>query len=215
MRGCRWAREVSNLLWSTFPKSEPPSKFCFKQIVISNYRGSTKTMSWWEQDNFWHQYFSITPLQYSILRIHFISSYQLAICSNRMELLHLMPLLLLCTEQEKVKKFASHASLNFTICAVVQWWTFLKVHYKSIRKNVSLSLWNRRNFELNVPEEGKAMYHEKKSSSLCIFCKKAGGCVISSDAVASFLQEFCLRKKFLQDTRNLARILHLVKVKKV
>ena len=35
-----------------------------------------------------------------------------------------------------------------------------------------------------------------------------------SDAVASFLQEFCLRKKFLQDTRNLARILHLVKVKK-
>ena len=62
---------------------------------------------------------------------------------------------------------------------VVQWWTFLKVHYKSIRKNVSLSLWNRRNFELNVPEEGKAMYHEKKSSSLCIFCKKAGGCVIS------------------------------------
>ena len=36
-----------------------------------------------------------------------------------------------------------------------------------------------------------------------------------SDAVASFLQEFCLRKKFLQDTRNLARILHLVKVKKV
>ena len=38
--------------------------------------------------------------------------------------------------------------------------------------------------------------------------------VLSSDAVASFLQEFCLRKKFLQDTRNLARILHLVKVKK-
>ena len=37
----------------------------------------------------------------------------------------------------------------------------------------------------------------------------------NSDAVASFLQEFCLRKKFLQDTRNLARILHLVKVKKV
>ena len=30
-----------------------------------------------------------------------------------------------------------------------------------------------------------------------------------SDAVASFLQEFCLRKKFLQDARNLARILHL------
>ena len=39
--------------------------------------------------------------------------------------------------------------------------------------------------------------------------------LMSSDAVASFLQEFCLRKKFLQDTRNLARILHLVKVKKV
>ena len=37
----------------------------------------------------------------------------------------------------------------------------------------------------------------------------------SSDAVVSFLQEFCLRKKFLQDARNLARILHLVKVKKV
>ena len=36
-----------------------------------------------------------------------------------------------------------------------------------------------------------------------------------SDAVASFLQEFCLRKKFLQDARNLAIILHLVKVKKV
>ena len=39
--------------------------------------------------------------------------------------------------------------------------------------------------------------------------------LIVSDAVASFLQEFCLRKKFLQDARNLARILHLVKVKKV
>jgi len=39
--------------------------------------------------------------------------------------------------------------------------------------------------------------------------------VPDSDAVASFLQEFCLRKKFLQDTRNLASILHLVKVKKV
>jgi len=36
-----------------------------------------------------------------------------------------------------------------------------------------------------------------------------------SDAVVSFLQEFCLCKKFLQDARNLARILHLVKVNKV
>ena len=27
---------------------------------------------------------------------------------------------------------------------------------------------------------------------------------VTSDAVVSFLQEFCLRKKFLQDARNLA-----------
>ena len=31
----------------------------------------------------------------------------------------------------------------------------------------------------------------------------------TSDDVVSFLQEFCLRKKFLQVARNLARILHL------
>ena len=33
--------------------------------------------------------------------------------------------------------------------------------------------------------------------------------LVTSDAVVSFLQEFCLRKKFLQEVRNLARILHL------
>ena len=32
---------------------------------------------------------------------------------------------------------------------------------------------------------------------------------MTSDAVVSFLQEFCLRKKFLQEVRNLPRILHL------
>ena len=78
-----------------FPIANPPSKFCLKQIVISNYRGSTKAISWWEQDNIWHQYFSITPLQYSILRIHFVSSYQLVICSIRMEILHFIQHLLL------------------------------------------------------------------------------------------------------------------------
>ena len=62
-----------------FPKVNPPtSEFCLKQIVISNYRGSTKALSWWEQDNFWHQYILLyhsLKIQHTTYSFHFVLSF--------------------------------------------------------------------------------------------------------------------------------------------